>query len=89
MAPDDLFLKRHLRTRFDLVRPDRNREVSSKQAMHKKEHDIRSRMQEFYVGNRVLAQNFLDGDKWVPGVIVERKGPLSYIVPIRTGAQWR
>ena len=89
VAPGDLILKRHLRTRFDLLRPDWNREVCSKQAMHKKERDVHSRKQEFYVGNRVLAKNFLDGDKWVPGVIVERKGPLSYIVQIRTGAQWR
>ena len=57
--------------------------------MHKKEHDVHSRIQEFYVCNQVLAKNFLDGDKWVPGVIVERKGPLSYIVQIRTGTQWR
>ena len=41
------------------------------------------------MGNQVLATNLLNGDKWVPGVIVERKGPLSYIVQIRTGAQWR
>ena len=41
------------------------------------------------MGNQVLAKNFMDGDKWVSGVIVERKGPLSYIVQIRTGAQWR
>ena len=41
------------------------------------------------MGNQVLAKNFLDGDKWIPGVVVERTGPLSYIVQIRTGAQWR
>ena len=90
VAPCDLFLKRHLRTRFDLLRPDRNREVSSKQAMYKKEHDVHSKLQEFFVGNHVLAKNFLnEGDKWIPGVVVERKGPLSYIVQIQTGAQWR
>lgn len=74
---------------FDLWRPDRNREVSSKQEMHKKEHDVHSKLQEFYVGNQVLAKNFLDGDKWIPGVVVERTGPLSYIVQIQTGALWR
>ena len=37
----------------------------------------------------MLAKNFLDGDKWIPRVVVERKGPLSYTVQIWTGAQWR
>ena len=54
-----------------------------------KEHDAHSKLQEFYVGNQVLAKNFVDGDKWIAGVIVESKGPLSFIVQIRTGAQWR
>ena len=34
-------------------------------------------------------KELLGWSKWIPGVIVERMGPLSNIVQIETGALWR
>ncbi len=50
VAPCMLLLKRQLRTRFDLLRPDRARCVESKQAQQKSNHDSRSRQREFVEG---------------------------------------
>ena len=32
-----------------------------------------------------MARNDRDGPKWVEGVVVERKGPLSYVVQVNHG----
>ena len=37
------------------------------------------------VGQEVMARNSRDGDKWLPGVVVERKGALSYVVQMKSG----
>ena len=65
-----LFLKRELRTRFDLLRPDRESEVTHKQAQQKDHHDRRSSSRKFSVGDLVMAENFRAGPDWVPATIV-------------------
>ena len=78
-----------MRTRFDLMKPDGERQVAAKQAMQKMAHDKRARTRELTVGQEIMARNYRDGDKWMPGIVVERKGPLSYIVKMKSGALWR
>ena len=36
-----------------------------------------------------MARNYRDGPKWMEGVVVERKGPLSYVVQVNHGMLWR
>ena len=36
-----------------------------------------------------MARNHRDGPKWMVGVVVERKGPLSYVVQVNHGMLWR
>ena len=36
-----------------------------------------------------MARNYRDGPKWMVGVVVERKGPLSYVVQVNHGMLWR
>ena len=88
-SPCSLFLKREVRTRFDLMKPDHERQVTAQQALQKMAHDSRAKVREFVVGQDVMARNYRDGDKWTPGVIVERKGPLSYVVQVNSGLLWR
>ena len=47
-----LFLKREVRTRFDLMRPDINRKVGIKQARQKFYHDQHSNARELFIGQR-------------------------------------
>ena len=84
-----LFLKRELRTRFDLLRPDRESEVARKQAQQKDHHDRRSSSRKFSVGDLVMAKNFRAGPDWVPATIVARLGPLSYLVETQDKLVWR
>ena len=87
--PCELFLQRKLQTRLDLLRPDLTITISQKQANQKDGHDSHSRRREFFVGQRVMARNLRDGPRWVLGTVVERRGPLSYLVQVATGVLWR
>ena len=82
-APSQLFMGRGLRTRLDLLRPDCNRRVCDQQAMQKAGHDRHSCPQKFHVGQNVMAKNLRPGAAWVPGVVAERLGPLSYLVQVK------
>lgn len=70
------------------MKPD-ERQVTVKQALQKMAHDRKAKLREFTVGQEVMTRNYRDGDKWVPGVVVERKGPLSYTVQTESGSLWR
>ena len=82
VAPCTLFLNRDVKTRFDLMRPEISGNVATKQANQKLYHDKRSKSRELFIGQRVMVRNLRPGDKWVPGTIVERTGPLSYLVQV-------
>ncbi len=41
------------------------------------------------MGQRVLVRNMREGPRWVLGTVVERKGPLSYLVEVASGAVWK
>ena len=36
-----------------------------------------------------MARNFRPGNKWMPGVLVDQKGPLTFIVRLDSGIQWK
>ena len=89
VAPCTLFMKGELQTRFDIMRPDISGKVTSKQAQQKLYHDQHSAGRELFIGQRVMVRNFRAGDKWVPGTIMERTGPLSYLVQVTGGQMWK
>ena len=89
VAPCSLFLQRKLRTRFDLLKPDCEEHVLRKQAKQKEQHDRRANNRDFQVGQQVMIRNMRPGPKWIPGVIIERKGPLSYVVETEEKQVWR
>ena len=88
-TPSDLFLKRKLCTRLDLLRPDVNNTVHNEQANQKKNHDHHCRGRQYFIGQNVSARNFRARPPWSAGVIVERLGPLSYLVQVTSGVFWR
>ncbi len=83
-TPSELFLRRSLRTRLDLLRPDLGVSISQKQAEQKKGHDNHSRIREYFIKQSVLARNLRNGPRWLLGTIVER-GQLSYLVQVGNG----
>lgn len=89
VSPCSLFLKREVRTRFDLLRPDADANVARKQAQQKLDHDQHARSRRFEIGQRVMAKNFRPGVDWVPATVVDSLGPLSYLVETTDGILWR
>ena len=88
-TPSMLLMNRQLRTRLDLLRPNMEGQVVNKQANQKVTHDQHSRDREFMIGQRVMARNLRPGPKWIPGTIVGRNGPLSYVVQVEGGQVWK
>ena len=88
-APCMLFFKRQLRTRLDLLKPDYGDKALGKQADQKNYHDLHSRDRQFSVGQKVMARNFLQGLTWVPGVVTEVCGPVSYMVRVQPNIVWK
>ena len=87
--PCELFLKRTIRTRLDMIRPDLGSTISDKQSAQKAYHDVHSRVRDFFLGQRVLARNYREGPRWISGVIAEKRGPLTYLVQIRDDVLWK
>ena len=63
VSPAELFMKRPLRSRLDLLRPSVKRRVQGRQAEQKRQHDAHSRLREFDVGQAVLVRNLREGPK--------------------------
>ena len=76
----DLFFKRKLQIRLDLLCPDVKSTVQNKQSMQKKNYDRHCRGCQYFVGQKVSVRNFCAGPPWSVGIIVERLGPLTYLV---------
>ena len=88
-TPASLFLGRDLRTRLSLLKPVCEDSVALQQDVQTRHHNQHAKARKFEVGDRVMAQNFGAGSKWMPGVIVQKKGPLSYVIQVKSGCQWR
>ena len=81
-APSELFMKRILRTRLSLVKPNLASAVEEKQHQQIKYHDTKGvKSRELRVNQPVLVRNHRDSkERWIPGVIVKKKRPLTYLV---------
>ena len=88
-APSVLLMKRRLRTRLDLVRPDLEAKVETKQGQMKDRHDSKSKDRQFFIGDSVYARNFLGKPKWLAGVIEENRGPVTFVVRLTDGRLFR
>ena len=85
ISPAEMLLGRRPRTRLDLLRPDINSRVQLRQQSQKWHHDQKARERKFQVGDSVSVRNFTTGDTWLPGTIVESRGPLSFQVKLQDG----
>ena len=67
---------------FHLIVSDMSSKVQNKQQTQKFNHDQRARSQTSQVGDTVNVCNFPTGDGWLPGIIVEANGPLSFRIKL-------
>lgn len=58
------------------------RRVERKQVEQKQRHDCYDNERLFKPGDLVYARNYAWGEKWVPGRIDERMGPVSFAVEL-------
>ena len=89
VAPCELFMGRHLCTSLDLLRPDLESIVAKKQFEQKGHHDGAATLRQFVEGQWVLVRNFRKGPKWVPAIVRQKSGPLSYVVQLTPTISWR
>ena len=88
-TPSSLFLNRAIQTRLDLLKPNCADQVVTKQSQQLQNHDNHAKARDLIIGQQVMTRNFRGGSKWVPGVIVERQGPLMYSVEVASGVCWK
>ena len=89
VTPASLFLGCDLRTHLDLLKPDVGARVRQQQGCQKKYHDLHSHSREFAVGQSVWVRNMREGPRWVPATVVERLGPISYLIRVHNQELWR
>ena len=85
ISPAEMLLGRHLRSRLDLVVPDIRSKVLKKQQTQIINHDKKARNRTLQVGDTVSVRNFPSGNGWLPGIIEERSGPLSFQIKLQDG----
>ena len=82
-----LMFGRNVRTRLDLLRPELQQKVAQKQQVQTQRG---GKMREFVQGQTVQCRDYRSGQaKWMPGMIVSRTGPVSYVVKTEIGESWR
>ena len=85
LSPAELMFGRNIRTHIDLLHPNLHEHVTRKQTAQKIQHDKHAVDRDISVGDDVFVRNFsLHGGKWLPGLVVECTGSLSYKVKTAT-----
>ena len=76
MAPAEFLLGRHPRSKLDPFKPKLSEVVEPKaQAAQKINHDLKTRLRVFEKDNSVYVKDLPNSKKWVPGKIIEVRGP--------------
>ena len=89
VSPSLLLIGRNPRTHLDLLKPDIGRHVRRSQDIQKAHHDRHCRGREFVVGQKVWVKNMRRGYPWISGVVSVVLGPVSYVVQLSNGDEWR
>ena len=89
VSPASSMLKRQLRTRLDLLRPHKTKEVVHLQQRAQMERRSKAKFRRFTAGDKVLTRNYAGGVKWIPATVVAKTGPVSYTVETSDHLIWR
>lgn len=84
VTPAELFLKRQLRTRFTLLKPQLQRSMEEKQERQCVHHDKRVAYRRFKTGDTVRVKTHKGNScTWEPGVIMKVCGPRNYLARVQ------
>ncbi|CAI5661061.1 unnamed protein product [Oreochromis niloticus] len=84
-SPAELMMGRKLRCTLDLIHPDLKQKVTARQDRQRLYHDRHAKERMFVIGDTVYTRNYGRGPKWIPGLIQEMTGPVSYLVMLGNG----
>ena len=82
MRPDELFLRRRINTHFTLISPNLTPSVEHQQQKQKTAHDGKKQLVIFLKGEKVLVHNKRGNTKWSPGILIQQKSPVTYLVKV-------
>ncbi len=80
-----MLMARKLCFRLDLLKPDVQARVISKQAKQKSDRDKHCKPRTFTEGERVFAKNLGQGKRWLPVYIISKRGPVSFEIGLHNG----
>jgi hypothetical protein len=86
-VPAELLMGRRPRSRLDLISPSVQDKVLNQQSKSQLYRGGNDRI--FHVGDTVIAMNFGGTPKWMPGVLEEKLGPLTFTVRLPDGRVWK
>ena len=81
-SPTELLFGRKVRTHLDHLHPDEAKAVEEQQLKQKVYHDRHAKDRQVNVGDPVYVTNFSSGPCWLPGVVVNKSGPVSFVVKL-------
>ena len=84
-----LFMDLMLRTHWNLLQPDLEQTILTKQASQRENHDKHAKSRELCVRDTVMANNPKPGFPAVAAVVKKRLGPLTYLVETQSGQTWK
>ena len=85
VTPAELFLKHKPCTKFSVLKPNMEMHIENQQDnQQQQQHDkSRVKMRELSSHDSVNVRNTWGGvEKWVPGTVIRRLGPLTYLVKV-------
>ena len=74
---------------MDPLKPKLSETVRPKVQAQKRNHDLKTRLRVFEKDNSVYVKDFPNSKKWVPGKLIEGRGPLSYLIELNDGRKLR
>lgn len=85
-TPAELLMGWTPRTHLSLIYPNLASKVQRQQEKHKAEHDKHAKEREINIEDPVFVRDFTAQTlKWIPGVVLEEKGPLLFFVQLPDG----
>ena len=89
LSPAEMLMGRRPRSRLDLVHPDVGARVERKQQVQKRQHDKRAQVRHLEIDDKVFVRDSPGGKTWLPGSVVETRGPLLFIIDLEDGRRVR
>ena len=88
-SPIALFLGRELRTCLNLLKPNCEEHVLSKQSKQAQHHTQQAKRRCFEVRQQIMACNYGSGHKWCPAVVKSHLGPVTLLVETDHTQTWK